>query len=43
MNRIDQCILTIAIRIEHAKFALNGMSRFNAKACSFPFGSDFSG
>ena len=43
MNRSDQRILIIAIHIEHAKFALNGMSRFNAKACSFLFGSGFSG
>lgn len=33
----------IAIRIEHAKFVLKGMSRFNAKAYSFTFGFNFSG
>jgi hypothetical protein len=43
MNRIDSRILMIAIRIEYAKFVLKGMSRFNAKACSLPFDSAFSG
>ena len=43
MNRIDSRILMIAIRIEYAKFTLKGMSRFNAKACSLPFDSAFSG
>ena len=43
MNRIDQRILIIAIRIENAKFTLKGMSRFNAKAYSFTFGFNFSG
>ncbi|QNI77191.1 hypothetical protein SynMVIR181_02230 [Synechococcus sp. MVIR-18-1] len=43
MNRIDSRILMIAIRIEYAKFTLKGMSRFNAKACSFPLDSAFSG
>lgn len=43
MNKIAQHIFMIAIRIEHVKFALKGMSRFNAKACSFTFGFNFSG
>ena len=43
MNRIDQRILIITIRIDYAKFALNGMSRFNTEVYSLLFSSDFSG